>query len=385
MPRSASPLFTPAFFALTLADLAYFTAAGLMIFVTPFFVTGPLASADATVGLVMGSFSVSTLVLRPYVGRLVDRHGRRRLLVGGAAAFAMVVAGHALATTIPVLVGLRLLLGAAEAFFFVAGFAALADLAPPGRAGEALSFNSLSLYLGVALGPLLGETLLRVGGFGLAWAGGTALAGIAVALALRVPETGDRSSDAEPSAWIQRRAVGPGLGLFAGVAGMSVFFAYVSLHADALGLRSASTVLLVFGVVVVVCRVAFARLPDRLPALPLSAGSLALSAVALTWVALSRDGIGLVSAAVLLAMGVAFLTPATFVAIFASVPPSERGAAAATASIFIDLGLGGGPLMAGLAVAQGELSAAFAAGAGMAGVGAVAMAGLAVRRRGPAV
>ena len=53
-----------------------------------------------------------------------------------------------------VLIALRLVLGVAEAFFFVAAFeAAPADLAPPGRAGEVLSFNSLALYLGIALGP----------------------------------------------------------------------------------------------------------------------------------------------------------------------------------------------------------------------------------------
>ncbi len=74
------------------------------------------------------------------------------------------------------LIGLRLLLGVAEAFFFVAGFAAVADLAPPGRAGEALSFNSLSLYLGVAFGPLIGQLLLETGGFAMAWLGGAALA-----------------------------------------------------------------------------------------------------------------------------------------------------------------------------------------------------------------
>jgi MFS family permease len=48
---------------------------------------------------------------------------------------------------------LRLLLGMAEALYFVAGFAALADLAPPGRAGEAQSFNSLAVYVGIATGP----------------------------------------------------------------------------------------------------------------------------------------------------------------------------------------------------------------------------------------
>jgi hypothetical protein len=47
------------------------------------------------------------------------------------------------------LVVLRLLLGAAEALYFVAGFAALADLAPIGCAAEALSFNALALAVGM--------------------------------------------------------------------------------------------------------------------------------------------------------------------------------------------------------------------------------------------
>ena len=60
---------------------------------------------------------------------------------------------------------LRLVLGVAEAAFFVASFAALADLAPPDRIGEALSYNSLGLYLGLALGPPLGEVVVRTAGF----------------------------------------------------------------------------------------------------------------------------------------------------------------------------------------------------------------------------
>ena len=48
------------------------------------------------------------------------------------------------------------MLGVGEAAFFVAGFAFLADLAPPERMGEALSYNSLGLYLGIALGPAAG-------------------------------------------------------------------------------------------------------------------------------------------------------------------------------------------------------------------------------------
>ena len=80
------------------------------------------------------------------------------------------------------------MLGVAEAFFFVAAFAALADLAPPGRAGEALSFNSLALYLGIALGPLLGELMLDLGGSRRPVAA-AALALLATVLAAALSET----------------------------------------------------------------------------------------------------------------------------------------------------------------------------------------------------
>ena len=146
------PLFTAAFMALSIAELAYFTAFGLLIPVVPLFAADPLGAGPAGVGLAVGAFSVMALLLRPFAGRLVDRHGRRPLLLAGGLLFAAVTAAHLFATSLAVLVLLRLLLGAAEALFFVAATAALADLAPPQRLGEALSYNSLSLYLGIAPG-----------------------------------------------------------------------------------------------------------------------------------------------------------------------------------------------------------------------------------------
>src|SRR5947208_15992177 len=89
MRRRPDTLFTPAFVALTLSDLAYFIAGGTLIGVTPFFVTGPLGRGPAAVGLAVGAFSVTTLVLRPLAGRWADRHGRRPLLIGGASLFAL--------------------------------------------------------------------------------------------------------------------------------------------------------------------------------------------------------------------------------------------------------------------------------------------------------
>ena len=145
--------------------------------------------------LATAAFTITTLALA--VCRcLSDRRGRRPLLIGGGALFSLVLLGHLLAADLPALIVLRLLLGVAEAVYFVAAFAALADLAPPGRTGEALSYNSLALYLGL-VGPLLGEVLLGIGGFPLPWVGGFALGVAATALAVWLPETAARDEAAE--------------------------------------------------------------------------------------------------------------------------------------------------------------------------------------------
>ena len=136
-------LFTGPFIALALADLAYFTAAGILIQMTPLFAKGPLGADPVGVGIAVGAFSVTALVLRPWSGRESDRRGRRPLLVAGALLAAVAILAHTITSDLAILVVLRLVLGVGEALFFVAGFAMLADLAPRGREGEALSFNSL--------------------------------------------------------------------------------------------------------------------------------------------------------------------------------------------------------------------------------------------------
>ncbi len=200
-------LFTSAFIALAAADLVYFTASGLLLGVTPFFVTGPLGSDKAGLGLAFGAFSVTTVIVRPLVGRMVDRLGRRRLMLAGVTMFAALIAAHLLVTDLWMLVVVRLFLGMAESLFFVAGFAALADLAPPGRTGEALSFASVALYLGIAIGPGVGQLLLDWRGFTAAWIGGTLLALLAVAMVLIVPETGEPAPEDAPA-----RAIDPSRG-----------------------------------------------------------------------------------------------------------------------------------------------------------------------------
>lgn len=371
-PRS-DRLLTGTFVRLTVGELAYFSAAGVAIYALPPYVAGPVGSDTAGAGLAFGAFAVTALILRPVAGRLSDRVGRRPLLVGGALLAAVMMLLTALADTLPLVVALRLGVGVAEAAFFVAAFAALADVAPPDRMGEAFSYSSLGLYLGLTLGPPLGEVLVRSFGFTAAWTGAAVLLLVASALVHSIGETRPPRTpeDEGPTPLMLWTTVPPALGFLTSVVAMGGFLAFASLHAQRVGVARTSLPLAVYGVVVVVCRVVFAKVPDRLPPLRLGATALVAIAAGMTTAAVWATPTGFLLAAVLMGLGVSFSTPAFFTAIFAAVRPSERGVASGTASACIDIGLGGGSIALGLMAQSHGIPWGFGVAAGVALAGSV--------------
>jgi MFS family permease len=371
-------LWTPAFVRLSVAELAYFTVAGMMLPLVPLYAVGALGAGGLWVGISVGAFNITALVLRPFAGRAADRHSRRSLMVWAAVGFAVLVALSPAVHHLAVLVLLRALLGAAEAVFFVASFALLSDLAPPERAGEALSYNSLSLYAGIALGPVLGETVQRHGGFTAAFLTAGALGLLAAALSAQLQEPAPAVATPGPAGHLIHRAVvGPAIGLAVGVAAMSGLFAFVALRAVDVGLDGSRWVMLLFGAVVVGVRLLLADLPDRVPPLRLMTQSLATSAIGMAVLAASDGATGLFVGAGIAALGTALLTPAFFAAVMPRIDPSERGAASGTASLFLDLGLGGGPVLLGLLAATASITAGFAAFAVLSAAAAVWVGALA--------
>ncbi len=251
-----------------------------------------------------------------------------------------------------------------EAAFFVAGFAALVDIAPPDRLGEALSLNSLGLYLGLAAGPPLGEVLTEHS-FPTAWLTAAALCVAATAAAALIGETGTPTGSTT-TRLIHRPAVAPSIGLCAALAATGGFLAFSALRAQQFGLANTSLPLFLYGATVVAARAVFAKVPDRLPPLRLGAAALAVIAAGL---ALTATPDTLLVGSIVLGAGVTFSTPAFFAAVFATAEPHQRGAASGTASAFIDIGLGGGPILLGLVANAEDIPMALATGGLLAAAG----------------
>jgi MFS family permease len=372
--RGSGPsLLTRTFLTVAAAELAYFTADGVLIAGLPLYVEGPLGGGNVAIGLVAGAFSFTAFFLRPLAGLEADRRGRRLLMIAGASVFALSVAGYLVATSIPLLIAMRLLTGTGEALFFVGAVSANLDLAPPERRGEAMSFASLALYIGIGVGPFIGEALIERVSFRAAWFASIALAAVAVALAFRLPSlTPDASEEApRPHRLVHRAGLLPGVVLLLAILGMAGFLAFVPLYARDIGMSGASLVLGLFSAIVVLIRRVGARIPDRLGAGRAARIALALSAIGLAVIGSWREPAGLVLGAAVLGVGVALFTPALFALVANSVEANERGAVMGTTSAFLDLAFGLGPAILGFVAAAVGRDGTFLVGATVAAIGLV--------------
>ncbi len=373
--RARPTLLTPTFLLVAAAELCYFTADGVLLPALPRYVEGPLGGGNVAVGLVIGAFSLAAFFLRPWAGAVADRRGRRMLMVAGASVFAVSVAGYLVATSVPVLAAMRVLTGVGEAMFFVAALAANVDLAPEERRGEAISFASLSLYLGIGIGPFIGEAVIGGWGFRAAWFVSIGLAAAAVAISLRLPAMRPEIDAAEiertEHRLIHPAGLLPGLVLFAAIWGMAGFLAFVPLYALDIGMRGAGMVLGLFAGIVVAIRSLGARIPDRLGAARATRIALVLSSIGLCTMGVWQTRLGLIAGTVLLGAGVGLFTPALFSLAVAGVPATERGAVMGTTSAFLDLAFGLGPATLGFVAAAVGRSGTFLTGAAVAAAGLV--------------
>lgn len=353
-PPANERLITPAFVALAAATLAFFVAGGIVLPIAPRFAKIELALDGTGFGIAIGSFAVAALLLRPVVGWSSDRFGRRPLLIGGSALTIAALALHLVAADLVVFVIARALLGAGEGFFFVAALAAASDVAPESRRGEAISFLSLSLYLGIAIGPPLAELLFAGGSYTTIWIAAAIVAAIAFGLSWLVPESApvvlSRRAETGPGAGrprpplIHPAGIFPGIVILLGLWGMAGFLNFLPLYTPTIGMDGAGLPLAAYALIVVGLRVVGATWPDRFGAARLSGAALLVSAAGLAVIGLIPTPFGLLAGTVAFACGVAFTMPAILTLAVSRVAPAERGTVVGTATVFLDLVFGFAPV-----------------------------------------
>ncbi|MEM9039722.1 MAG: MFS transporter [Actinomycetota bacterium] len=333
---SSPRLFTPEFAILSLATALYNGGFGALNVLLPQYVVDVLGGTETTAGIVMGSMAITALVSRPFLGRMADRSGARRIIVAGAltstVGLSLMLLGDSLAITIIA----RLVMGIGNAGVFTGSTLLAVTLAPATRRAEAAAYILVSVHLGIGLGPIAGELMRNSFSYTWAWALVVAMMGSAAACAcLLTHRPGDPS--AAPAPLVNRAAIGPGMVTLFGVFAFNGLLTFAPLYAREIGLEDTALVFTVASMTIIVMRVAFGRVPDTFGPIRSGAGALAISAAATVVVAFWDQPAGLYVGASLTAIGLSLQSPSFMSIAVRRVPESERGSAMATYTGFFDV------------------------------------------------
>jgi MFS family permease len=355
-PRPSAGRSFAGIFAVTFCGLM---AVGCVLPVLPRYVRGPLHEGDLAVGIVVGCYAITGLLLRPVAGRLADRRGRKPTVLVGALLVAVSGLLYLPSLGLAGLIVARLVLGAGEGSLYTAGSAWVVDLAPVARRGRVLGLYGLAVWGGLSVGPLAGELLLEAGGYRAVWLFAAAMPLVGALIAARVPDPFEPVAHSEPHPLIAPEAVRPGLAVALASIGYAAVAAFIVLHLEARGVGHGATVFAAFAAMIVLTRLIVGDLPDRVGAAPVAIGATLVEAVGLLIIAVAHSlPVALAGG---LAMGAAFslLNPSLMLIAVNRVSESARGAAMGTFTAFFDAGVGFGAPLAGLAAALTDYEGAF--------------------------
>jgi len=154
-----------------------------------------LGASGFWIGMIFSGFAVARAIFMPIVGRLSDESGRKKFIVTGLLAYALLSLGYVVAESVYTLTAIRFFHGIASAMVVPIAMAYIGDLSKRGEEGTYMAKFQVSFFLGLGSGPLLGGVLNDVFGFSSAFyamAGLSALSFLVIVLFL--PESEGRSS-----------------------------------------------------------------------------------------------------------------------------------------------------------------------------------------------
>lgn len=149
-------LWTFNFVRACLANFLLFFAFYLLIPVFPLYLIDTFGATKSTIGIVLSSYTVAALLIRPFSGFVLDMAQRKPLYLVAFFIFVMSFVSYPLAITIGMFMLFRIFHGFAFGFVTTAGNSLVVDILPASRRGEGLGYFGIANNLAMVFGPMAG-------------------------------------------------------------------------------------------------------------------------------------------------------------------------------------------------------------------------------------
>lgn len=348
--NSTNKLWTSQYILVMMVNLLTYINHFIFISLLPMYAIH-IGGNNTDAGLMTGLFSIAALVFRPIFGKLLDKRGRKPVVIIGLTIIAIMSASFIISSTIPALIILRSINGIGFSAASTAIGTVVTDILPKNRLAEGIGYFGISNNIAQAIGPLIGLYIIQGYGYPTLFAvvAIVSFTSMLCALPVNYHKNGIKEEQAhtltvvsKPNSigFLETALISPALMMLLIATVFGAVQTFVAKYALTLGINNIGMFFTIYALATILTRLFYGKLSRRLgiggilvPAIILVILSqLVLSFAASLWM--------FILSAVLYGFGGGCIMPSlnTIIVLFAS--PSRKGTALAVFYSAMDIGVG---------------------------------------------
>ena len=350
--QAVGSIYSVKFWLLCASSFFFSTSFNMLIPELPAYLSS--LGGGAYKGYIIGLFTITAGLSRPFSGKLTDTVGRVPVMAVGSLVCVVCSLLYPLLTTVAGFLFLRLLHGFSTGFKPTATAAYIADLIPLNRWGEAMGIHGLCFSTGLAIGPALGGFITAYFAIDALFYCSSFFALLSIIILFNLKETLPEKEAFHPRLlrirWVDvfEPLVWPAALLtFLGYISYGAILTLIPDWSQSLGVTNKGTFYVVFTVSSLFVRLLAGKLSDTRGRVFVLRIALVLMAISVALIGLSTNVIWLLCGAFVYGLGSGLFSPAISAWTADLSAEEHRGRGMATMYIALEAGIGLGAMGAG--------------------------------------
>jgi MFS family permease len=351
------------FILLILSNFLMYITYYAILSALPIYLVSDLHASKMQVGIVVGAYTIASVLARPFSGFALDRFGRRTIFLLALIIYSLLFSGYLVAVTITSIILLRFAQGITWGFTTVSGSTIAVDLIPVSKRGQGIGYFALSTTLGMSVGPVIGLFICHQWGYIAMFVSGCFISFISLSFAyavhLRKRYIVGKRIKLKWDSMFDRNSILPSLNVFITMIAYGGLLSFIALYGREIGIQNSSLYFLIFSVGIAAARLTAGKVFDKNGPRMIITFCLILLIIGFPLLALARNEVLFYLSAIIIGFGNGVIFP-TFSSMVNNLADSvHRGAANSTLYTAVDLGMGLGMILAGLIAQHFSISAFF--------------------------